>query len=302
MRLQGFLNSRGSTAIGLLLSRLPLPTGYSLAQKIADRLSSQRNLPSVQAVRANQWVVYDEKPSSNELDRLVRDTFRNTAKNLYEFWHYIFNRQAIKNLVTFDSTFNSAVDQARQNRKGLIFVLPHFSNFDLVGQAAVLNGVNLHVLSYPQPPGGYRWQNKIRDIPGYKITPMSIDALRQASETLRSGGIVATGIDRPLQGQDRKYLVRFFGRYASLPAYHIRLALKNDAFISVIGGNYRSDGKFEVWASPLMEMQPEHDLSQEIVLNSERILNIIAHNIRQCTTQWAMYYPVWPEIMDQVPK
>jgi KDO2-lipid IV(A) lauroyltransferase len=204
-------------------------------------------------------------------------------------------------MVDFDPSFFRAIENSKQKGEGLIIVLPHLANFDLVGHAAVLNGVNLHVLSYPQPPGGYRWQNKLRQLQGLKITPMSIEALRMASDTLRAGGIVTTGIDRPLKGEDAKYKARFFGLCTVLPVFHIRLALKHDVPIAVIGGCRKPDGKYCVWASEPIRMQRMDDIIQETVVNAEAILEISARDIRQSPDQWAMYYPVWPEVLDQVP-
>ncbi|MBE0699815.1 MAG: hypothetical protein IH586_23060 [Anaerolineaceae bacterium] len=301
MNLQNALNSRLGIALGVLLSRLPRAAGYRTAAWIADQVSSQKDIPGVRAVRANQWVIHNEKISSDELNQLVVNTYRNTARGLYEFWHFLPKKDAVVRLVDFDPTFFECIQNAKERGEGLLIVLPHLANFDLVGHAAVLNGVKLHVLSYPQPPGGYRWQNKLRKLEGLNITPLSIEALHLASETIRSGGIVTTGIDRPLTGDERKYQVSFFGRKAVLPVFHIRLALKHNIPIVVIGGRKKADDKYLIWASHPLRMKRFDNLVDEIVYNAEAILDISANDIRQAPDQWAMYYPVWPEVLDQVP-
>lgn len=204
-------------------------------------------------------------------------------------------------MVEFDSSFVNLFDRENSKGKGLMLVLPHMVNFDLIGIAAALNGFKLHALSYPSPRGDYQWQNKLRMVDGLMITPMSVEALRLVSQTLSSGGVVVTGIERPLNVNPGKYPLRFFGKKAFLPVLHIRLALKHNVPLSVIGGRRTETGKYRVWASEPIHMKRNHDLIQETIKNAEAILDIAEENIRQVPDQWAMYYPVWPEVMGKVP-
>lgn len=302
MKLYETLDNRFGIGLGFLLSRLPPAIGYRIAQWFADLLSTQKNSPRVWAVRANQWIVHDLNISTQELDRLVRDTYRNSARGLYEFWHSLPGKEKVLKMVDFDQSFFSAINQAKAKGEGLILVLPHLANFDLVGHAAAFSGVKLHALSYPQPPGSYRWQNELRKLEGLTITPLSIQALRLASTTLSSGGIVTTGIDRPLGQEHGKYQLRFFGRKATLPVFHVRLALKHNVPISVIGGCKKPGGNYQVWASELIYMTPMDDIIRETVYNAEKLLSISEHDIRRFPDQWAMFYPVWPEEMNHVPR
>jgi len=48
-----------------------------------------------------------------------------------------------------------------------------------------------------------------------------------------------------------------------------------------------------------MESYP--DRHQEIILNAERVLSIAEAAIRRAPQQWAMFYPVWPEMLDKMP-
>jgi phosphatidylinositol dimannoside acyltransferase len=303
MRLTDFLNSHLGLGLGFGFSWMIKPrVGYPVACWVADLISARRSISMVRAVRANQWIVHDRQISAQQLNLLVRDTFRSTARSLYEFWHLFDNPKAVLDMVDFEPSFLDCIRRARQGDRGTIIVVPHMSNFDLVGRAAALRGLDLHILSYPRPPGGYRWQNRIREIPGILVTPMSVEALRQASQTLNDHRVVLTGVDRPLPtGDDAKYRPRFFGRPAALPVFHIRLALKHDVPIVVLGGARKPDGCYSVWASDPIPMQRSRDLIQETVQNAEAVLAVISDYIRRAPDQWAMYYPVWPETLDQAP-
>lgn len=302
MKLQDLLNSHIGIALGLGLSRMIQPRiGYPFSRWIADILARRQHNLMVRSVRANQWVLHDEQVSVQQLNTLVHATFRSTARSLYEFWHYFRDPQIVLDMVEFDPSFNELYDQAKKGDKGTLLVVPHLSNFDLIGRALALRGLDLHILSYPQPPGGYRRQNEIRQLPGLKVTPMSIQALGEASQTLRANKVVLTGVDRPLPASEAKYRPRFFGRPAAMPVFYIRLALKHNLPITVLGACRKPTGNYYIWASDPIPMQRHPDLVQETVQNAETVLNVLAGFIKKSPEQWAMFYPVWPETLDQVP-
>ncbi len=176
------------------------------------------------------------------------------------------------------------------------------SNFDLIGRAVVLRGLPLHILSYPQPNGGYRWQNELRQLPNMLVTPMSIEALRQASDTLRANRVVITGVDRPLPNPDAKYRPRFFGLPSAMPVFHVRLALKHNLPVIVLSGHRQKNGRYCLWASEPIWMKRSTDLIEETVTNAEKVLTVIADFIRKYPQQWAMFYPVWPQVRASVPE
>lgn len=302
MKLQDFLTGSLATILGLSLSRILSPgVGYPFAHRIADFLSSRPKSALVYAVRANQWLIHQGQLTSAQLDALVVETFRSSARSMYEFWHFFRNPRAVTEMVELDPSMEECLDRAQQAPNGTLLVAPHVSNFDLVGRAIALRGLKLQILSYPRPPAGYRWQNQLRQIPGMMVTPMSIDALRKASETLRAGRIVFTGIDRPLPIQEAKYLPRFFGRPAAMPVFYIRLALKHNLPITVIGVHRGSNGRYKVWATNPIPMRRSSSLMEEIVQNTETVLNAASEIICKAPEQWAMFYPVWPDVMAQPP-
>jgi phosphatidylinositol dimannoside acyltransferase len=301
MKLQDLINGKLGIGIALLISRLAPPVlAYPLANQIADLVSRTKKSSLVQAIRANHLILGGESLSERELEQRTRATLRNTGRNLYDFYHYLHNNQKVLDMVDFDPSFMHWFACEQSKKQPLIFVAPHLSNFDLMMRAIILRGGQYHVLSYPDPNAGYRWQNQLRELPGLKITPMSIQALRQASETLRANGAVITGVDRPLPNPDAKYRPRFFGRPASLPVFHIRLALKHDLPIIVITGYRKPDGRSLIVASDPIPMQRHPDLQEETIINAEAVLSVLENYIRQAPEQWAMFYPVWPEALAKV--
>jgi len=291
MKLESILNSQWIVEAGLWLAqRVPPGVGYRVSGWIANLIASQ-NFRQVNAVRANQWVVQGGSVTLDGLNQVVRQVYRSVLRSLYDFYHYLDQPDAVMRMVELDESMKKLLDRNRKPGKGLLMVVPHMTNFDLVGRAVALNGMKLQILSYPRPNSGYQRQNELRKLENINITPMSIDAFRQASEFLKAGGAVVTGVDRPLN--DGKYRPRFFGRPAALPVGHVRLAIKVKLPVVVISACRMPDGHYRVWAGDPIEMQPSDDLQEEITGNAETILAEVERGIRVAPEQWAMFYPVW---------
>lgn len=298
MKFQDILNSRYGTELALWLGRtLPPKLGYAIAHHLGGVLGRNKKFSQAQAVRANQWVVHSGNLHPGELDKLTVTTFRNSGRFLYDFFHNLRNPEAVLAMMEFQPSFLRYLE--RNGKESQLMVCPHLTNTDLIGRAAALSGLNMQVLSYPQPPGGYRLTNEIRREVGMDVTPMSVTSLRQATVRLQNKGTVLTGIDRPVN--DRKYQPIFFGRPAALPVTHVRLALKLKIPVIVISGYLKPNGNYVVWASDPIPMRPHPDLQTETVRNAEAILEVVADAIRKVPEQWAMYYPVWPEALNELP-
>ncbi len=300
MNLESFLYSRFSVTLAYTLARIFPPfIGRPFASLVGGLVGKDKDFCQVRAVRANQWVVGAGQTSAADLDRSVLKTFQYTGRFLYDFLHFFNKKQAVFGLVEFDPSFQRLIQQNLQGEQGVLMVVPHLTNVDLIGHAAALAGMNFQVLSYPDPPASYQATNRLRAAAGIDVTPMSIRALRKAAARLNAHGFVLTGVDRPIA--DEKYQVTFFGRPASLPVGHVRLAIKTGVPVVVVSGVLQENGHYRVWASEPLWMQPDDDLNTEIVSNAERILRRIEQDIRTAPDQWAMFYPVWPEALEEMP-
>lgn len=292
--LQAVINSPVGVGFALLCGRLlPLRLAARLIDFLADRLVQQRELPLVQAVRANQAGIARRQLTPTELDLAVRDTFRYAGRFLYDLYHHQHKPESLRDLVVFTPAAEALLARFANSAGHTIVVGPHLGNFDLAARVVAQHQLPVQVVSYPQPGSGYRWQNRMRQRAGLNMTPASLDALRQARQHLQNGGIVVTGLDRPLP--DRKYCPLFFGRPAPLPVLHITLALKTHAPIFVVGVIQRADGVYEIHASPEFTMERHANRHTEIMANAQRVLQAAADLISLAPQQWMMFYPVWPE-------
>jgi len=290
----------GVSLVSFLGQALPLRLGHWLADTIAERIAARQDSEMIRAVRANQWVVCGESLEKEALDRAVSETLRYSARSLFDLYHYINRPEVTRHLIVLDEATRQLTRRSEFDERGLLVAGVHLSNFDLILQWLCTNGIRPLVLTIPDPQGGRRKEYEMRKKTGMNLVPASVSALRQALNHLEQGGIVLTGIDRPIPAPRVRPL--FFGRPASLPMHHIFLALKVRVPMVVMAANLRPDGKYQIETSNSIEMDPHPDRDLEAIQNAEKVLSIAERFIRLVPQQWSMSLPVWPETLDLVPK
>jgi len=299
VNVQEVMNGRLGIGFALWLGRVTPPgVAHRLNSFIADRVAGRRSYDMVRAVRANQWVVSGGTLSADGLDQRVRETFRHTARCLYDYYHHLDDPTAMDSLVTYEPRVDELLTALSHGDETAILVGPHLSNFDLVARAIATRGVGLMALSFSQPGSGYQWQNELRRRWGIDVAPASTASLLKAARRLRAGGTVMSGLDRPLPGSP--YRPRFFGRPAPLSAMHVMLGLKTGVPVYVLAAVMRPDGVYDINVSDRIEMVPGADRRAALVANAERVLAAAEDFIRLAPSQWSMFYPVWPEALEEV--
>lgn len=278
---------------------LPPRTGHALAKLVAGQIASRNESQMVQSIRANQWVARGETLDKEALDQAVLETLQESARSIFDLYHYVQDHEATRNLISLDPTTEQLFQSSEFRQRGLVVAGIHLSNFDLVLQWACREGFRPLLITIPDPQGGRRKEYERRKKSGMNILPASISALRQALIHLQRGGIVLTGIDRPVP--DPKGTPLFFGRPAALPMHHIFLALKAKVPIVVMRANLQPNGKYHLMTSEPVEMEPHPDRETEMLLNAENLLSLAEKYIQQTPQQWSISLPVWSETLSLVP-
>ena len=295
MRIQDVISSRPAIGMGMIMARyLPRRAGYALAGAAATLLT--RISPQIyQVVRANLQQVLGTSADDETLSRATYHVFRYAACTYYDLFHILKQGpQAIASTVHIPPPARSHLTEALAQGKGIILATAHLSNFDLAGLAIAAQGISLQVLTLANPPKGFQLLNRLRSAGGLTTTPICVATLRAAVKRLRSGGMVATGVDRPT-GHGEK-MVQFFGRPAPLPMGYIRLALKTGAILLVGCCYYEAEMGYVINIAPPMDMIRTGDRHKDLLLNARRVIAILEGFIRDHPDQWMMFVPVWPDL------
>jgi phosphatidylinositol dimannoside acyltransferase len=276
---------------------LPRPIGLKLANGIGKWLGAKKKNPMVRAIRANQWVIHNQALTPEQLDHLPFLVFQSAARCMFDYFHFLSRPNKLHSIVNFSPEVFKAFERIRQN-KPCVIVCPHLSNFDLMGYTIALNGLDVQVLSFPNPNVSYRVQNKIRERIGINVTPMTLSAFRQARNRLAQGGSILTGLDRPLDDQSaEKYQPFFFGHKCALPVAYVRMAKEANAPVLLMAATSQPDQRYRLVGSEPIWMESGDDLETEVLLNVNRVLSIAERLIRTHAHQWAMFYPIWPQFL-----
>ncbi|MEA3544632.1 MAG: lysophospholipid acyltransferase family protein [Thermodesulfobacteriota bacterium] len=292
MNLQTLLNSRFSIALGMAVGRnIPTTASYPLVRFVARRLAQQERLSVVQTVSSNQQVVHCGELTPRDLKKIVEDVFSNAGRCFIDLYRNYKNPAALQRKIVENEDLQKLITLSQDKDFGAFVVVPHLSSFDLMLLAAAARGFKAKVLTIGAPTDGYKLQNDIRATSGLEILPVSRRAHIQVIDTLRNGGFVVSGIDRPIPKQPRT--LNFFDKPSPLPDGHIRMALKANVPIMVAAVHMTEDGCYQLSLSDPIPMIRMSDPVEEVCYNAENILKKIEDHIRCHPSQWLMYYPVW---------
>ena len=303
MNLQRLLNSRQAGIWALQISKFLSPAlGLRFSRFVAGRISLNRQLPLVRAIRANRWVISAGQLAGAELDRAARENLEQIARSYYTLFHYLEHPAALQKQVEFNQSIEALIARSREKKYGVVVAGVHLSNFDLVLQASAWRGLRGLALTLPddtENQEAVEWQHAFRRQSGLELLPASLPNFRQAVRRLQAGETVLTGIDRPVVSA--KCYPAFFGRRAHVPVHHIHLALAAKAPVMVFAALQKPDGIYQILASEEIALRPYTDRRVELVCNAERVLEVAASFIRQAPEQWSITLPAWPETVSELP-
>lgn len=278
---------------GVMLLCRVLPGGLirRLSRPISQYLARRPDLPFVQALRANIAVVQGLPESHPDVGRSVARLLGNAIVAYADFFRVVQSApEKACVLCELDPSMWRTIEDCLASGRGLVLVGAHMCSFDLLllGLKEVFPSVQ--ILSNADPRGSSKVMNRIREEQGLHVTPISVQALRQAIERLRGGGVVAIAADLPIEGGED---LTFFGRNCQLPVGHTRLALSTGAQI-LVGVSHRT-GEGAYRAEVVLAPQPESsgNRNQDMVRWAQDSLSLVECLIRRWPEEWLMPIPVW---------
>jgi KDO2-lipid IV(A) lauroyltransferase len=294
-QIQKFLFSPTINRIGLGLGEiLPPRLGRKVIGLVIRQLIKREDNEQVIAVRNNQWVISGGTISGQQLNDRVKQVYFSSGISLYDYYHCLRKEKRIRELIQFDDNLRSFIRRVKTGKENTLGLVLHIGAFDLSGLAIALAGANPLVLSYPNPNPGYQWHNELRRQAGLEVLPLSIESFQKATRHLRSGGTVITGVDRPWPGGHIS--PKFFGKPSAIPVTTIQMAIRTESPIMLLACVRQPDDRYILHASELIELTRNSDRDVELIENTERVLQIAEKIIQSAPEQWAMFYPVWPDV------
>jgi len=294
-------NNKYLIKIGIKLCQLvPRKMGLAIIEPFTSVIVSMKNTDLIKAVRSNQKVISgDESLTASELDLRTKAVLRHALTCYYDFFRNINNPEKMSALFPTADELNREFEQATKT-EGAMVITPHLSNFNLLFQVITEKGFRAKVLTLSNLYSGYSVINKIRSQVGAEIVPVDEGSyFSETVEYLKSGGMAVTSVDRPVPTRKHKHQINFFGKPSALPVGYISLALAAGVPIIIVTTFMKADGLYEFNFSEKIYLKEYQNKLDDMLLNGEMILKKIEELIKQAPDQWLMYYPVWPDQLNQ---
>ncbi len=291
-RLKELGGSRAAVRSVVFLSRHGSPRAAQRLARVIGRGITAARGGLYQAIVQNQAQVRGLRADDPMLPRAVQAVIEHAGQGYYHQFRAVALGEPA--LIQLDEQSRENLLEGRRLNRGVIAVGAHLSSFDLAIQhVTATEQIPALVLGLAEPTPGFQLLNAMRANPYCRVAPINRTALREAIVHLRSGGLVGTGVDRPVAGQ--MTAVEFFGRPALLPTGHIRLALRTNAVIVALWCEWSPTRGYRVRISPPIHVEQHPTVDETIAHNARRALSILETAIARRPEQWMMFIPVWPE-------
>jgi len=275
--------------LGALVPHIPPRVGYAIFRVLGDLIYST-SAADRENVHDNLRHVLGPEVARARIEKVARRVFRNQACNYYDLFRVASLRsEQIERLVTVHGWEH--VDEALLAGKGLILVVAHFGNVDVIAQMFAIRRYPITVAAeHLQPEKLYRYVTSLRASKGIRLIPVD-RLLRPLFRALSRNEIIGLAVDRNLTGTGT--LTRFFGAPALLPDGAVRVALRTGAALVPAFGLRRPDDTFEAFIEPALELEstgnPPHDTHSGMA----KVVGVLEKYIGRYPEQWVMFQPVW---------
>lgn len=237
-------------------------------------------------------VAFGEDKSEYEIEKIARDCFTFIAKAGIELLFLLDRLGLLKQRVQIIG--KEHLDVALSKGKGVILVSGHFGNFPLM--LARLGLDNYHIVGIMRPMRDTRVEKffsakrsrlnikTIYTVPRKSCVEGSLRALRRnellfipIDQNFGSGGV----------------FVDFFGRKAATATGPVVLAQRTKAVILPCFIIRQEDDTHRIIFEPPLDLEQGKDSEETVIINIQRLTNIIESYIRRYPAEWGWIHRRW---------
>ena len=276
-----------------LLGWLPTPAAYFIADRAATvayylrgrlRRNVQENIRQVMGSDADpQEVRAAAKKALRNVTRCYADLLLLPRLNVHRFFE--------KNLTIYSLEY---LADTVASGKGVIAVSAHYGNPELVVQAAGALGIKAFAITEPlQPKRLSDLVHRLRCSKGQVFRPVSVSTMKEAVRWLREGKLVSVLCDRDIQHTG--IMLPFCGAEARLPVGTAQLAMRTGALVLPMFSRRTRGNHFEVYTEPPLAMTISGDETNDVRVNTLKIISCIEKYLQLDPGQWLVLEPIWRE-------
>lgn len=253
----------------------------------AAKLAIKTSRPRVELVRSNLRRVTGEEPT----DEMVVKAFA----SYFRYWLELF-RLPVLDTEQLDRGITAenfeAIEAARAAGKGVVAVLPHMGNWDMVAAWLVRRGVPLTVVvERLEPVELFRWFKDFRQRMGMTVVANEPGVSSALTGALHRNELIALLSDRDVDGTGID--VEFFGETTKLPKGPAVLALRTGAALLPVAIFENGEGYVAKVGRPI-SVERSGTLKDDVERVTRDVASTFELLIREAPEQWHLFQPNWP--------
>jgi KDO2-lipid IV(A) lauroyltransferase len=238
--------------------------------------------------RENLYSVFkDEK--GEKIDKIIKRVYLNLGQNLAEFFYIPWvDRRFVDRFVEIKG--KKYIDRAFAQGKGVINVVGHFGNWELINPI-------YRVFNYPLTAVAYPQNNKLTNelINQYRTSSGAMivsneEPYKNLVEILRQGGLLLLVADQDAGGNG--IFVDFLGKQASTAKGPAILALRTSAPI-IITCLVRNGSGYQMIMSKPLELVKTGNWKEDVLINTRLWCKVLEEYIYQYPDQWFWLHRRW---------
>lgn len=283
-------------AMGFLVPRVPVRLGYVLASLAGDLLYRlEGGIRSAIRDNVTHILTYQRggvAPSPGEVEGVVRQVFRNLAKNYHDLFRLPrLDLDELERSVKVEGWEH--LEEALGHGKGLIIASAHFGAFDVVAQILASRRIPIVLpAEHVRPERLFRYLCDLRMSKGIRLIPVD-GPLLELFRALRRGEAVGLALDRDITQSG--IVVEFFGAPARLPDGYAQLALRTGAPLVLAFCRRLPDNTFQAWVEPPIWLTSSGDRDRDVREGVKKAVAVMERYIGRYPEQWVITRSIWRE-------
>lgn len=182
-------------------------------------------------------------------------------------------------------------DEAKKNGKGVVMIVPHYGNWEIVGAMYPTFARQLVTIAFPQTnPYVNGWVDRVRTRWGIKIIPTGM-AIRGVLKALHEGNSVGFLADQDA-GMGGVF-VKLFGRLAATAKGPVAFALKTGAPLLMTVIHRDPDNTHVLEILPEIPIEKKSTDEETIAWNTQKWSSLLEERIRRDPAQWFWVHRRW---------
>ncbi|MDD5561517.1 MAG: lysophospholipid acyltransferase family protein [Candidatus Omnitrophica bacterium] len=237
-------------------------------------------------------IAFGRQKSRREIEQIAKDCFVYMAKSAVELMFFFDKPQVLKSKVDMQGLEN--LDKALTRKQGVILVSAHFGNFPLLLGRLALNGYKTCGIMRPMHDDKvekiFLEKRKKYGVKTIYSQPRN-ECVNNTISALRNNELVFIPIDQNF-GTGGVF-VSFFGRQAATATGPVILAQRTKAALIPCFILRQPGDRHRIVFEPEIELIEGKDSHDTVLINIQRLTDIIEKYIRKYPAEWGWIHRRW---------